>query len=133
MRELPHDGVREGNCALETRRTHELDGVVDDGMVGLIGERELVRAEPQSRPHRRVELAHRPLAELLDPEVERPCHLHRPVGEPLRERPVAGVEAVDGGGEGPVCVSLFLEDAAHDVVRSLARRSDHLAPRKNSS
>ena len=38
---------------------------------GLVGPGELVRAEPQRGDHRRVELPHRPLAELLDAVVDR--------------------------------------------------------------
>ena len=94
---------------------------------------ELVGAEAQRRAHRRVELAHRPLAELLDAEVERPRALHRSVREPLRERTVARVEACDGRRERAIRVRVLLEDAPHDLVRRRARGSDHRTPRRNSS
>ena len=100
---------------------------------GLVGERELVGAEPQRGAHRRVELAHRPLAELLDAEVERPHALHRPVREPLRERAVAVVEPLDRARERAVGVRLLLEDAQHDLERRAARGRDHRRPRRNSS
>ena len=100
---------------------------------GLVGERELVGAEAQRRPHRRVELPHRPLAELLDAEVDRARALHRAVGEPLGERAVAGVEPCDGRGERAIGVRLLLEDAPHHLERGAPRRRDHRKPRRNSS
>ncbi len=102
-------------------------------MLGLVGERELVRAEAQRRAHRRVELAHRPLPELLDAEVERAHALHRAVGEPLRERAVAVVEPVDGARQRAVGVRVLLEDAEDDVERGSPRGCDHRRPRTNSS
>ena len=131
--EPAHDRVRERHCALALRRAHQLDGVVDDRMHRLIGPRELVGAEPQRGAHGRIELAHRPLARLLDPEVDRARPLHRAVREPLGQRAVAVVEAFDGGPEGAVRVRVLLEDAAHDLERGAARRSDHRTPRRNSS
>src|SRR5205823_1843087 len=38
--EPPHDRVRERHRALETCCTNEFDSIVDDGMLGLVGERE---------------------------------------------------------------------------------------------
>ena len=102
-------------------------------MHGLIGPRELIRAEAQGRPHRRVELPHRSLAELLDAEVDRPSALHRAVGQPLRQRAIAIVEPFDGCGESTVGIGLLLEDAPYDFERSDPRRCDHFSPRKNSS
>ena len=100
---------------------------------GLVGPGELVGAEPQRRDHRRVELPHRPLAELLDAVVDRARALHRAVGEPLREGPVAIVEAGDGRRKRAVGVRLLGEHAPHDLVRGPPCRSDHRRPRSNSS
>ena len=88
LREAPHDGVRERHRALEPRLAHELDRVVDDRVLGLIGECELVRAQPQrSLDRSTVELAHGTLAELLDAEVESAGALYGPVREGVaRER-----------------------------------------------
>ena len=133
LREPAHDGVRERHGALAPGRAHELDAVVDDRVHGLVGPGELVGAEAERRAHRRVELAHRPLAELLDPEVDRPLALHRSVGEPLGERAVAVVEPLDRRGERAVGVRVLLEDAPHDLERRPARRRDHRTPRRNSS
>ena len=94
---------------------------------------ELVRAEPQRRDHRRVELPHRPLAELLDPEVDRPRPLHRAVGEPLRERAIAVVEPATAEAKRSVGVGLLLEHPPHDLVRGAPGRRDHRNPRTNSS
>jgi hypothetical protein len=133
LREAPHDGVREGHGALETRSAHELDRVVDDGVLCLVGERELVGAETQRRAHRRVELAHRALAQPVDPEVERARALHRSVRQPLGQRAVTLVESFHGRAECAVGVCVLLEDAAHDLVRGAARWGDHRTPRTNSS
>ena len=122
-----------GTARSRPRRADELDGVVDDRVLGLVGERELVGAEPQRGTHRRVELANRPLPELLDPEVERAHALHRSVREPLRERAVAIVETVDRACERAVGVGVLLEDAQDDVERGAARGRDHRRPRRNSS
>ncbi len=67
LRKFAHDGVRERHRTLEARGTYELDGVVADRVVGLVGECELVGTEPKGGANRPIELAHRPLAELLDP------------------------------------------------------------------
>ena len=107
--------------------------VVDDRVHRLVGPGELVGAEPERRAHRRVELAHRPLAELLDPEVDRSPALHGSVREPLRERAVAVVEPFDRCRERAVGVRVLLEDAAHDLERRPPRRRDHRTPRRNSS
>ena len=133
VREPAHDGVRERHRALEPRGADELDRVVDDGVLRLVGERELVGAEPQRGADGWVELAHRPLAELLDAEVERPRHLHRPVGEALREGAVARVEAGDGRRERAIGVVLLFEDAPHHLIRRRARWRDQRRPRTNSS
>ncbi len=74
-----------------------------------------------------------PLAELLDPEVDRSPALHRSVREALGERPVAVVEPFDRRRERPIGVRVLLEDAAHDLERGPPRRRDHRTPRKNSS
>ena len=133
LREPAHDGVRERHGALAAGGAHELDRVVDDGVHRLVGPGELVGAEPKRGSHRRVELAHGPLAELLDPEVDRALALHRPVREALRERAVAVVETLDGRGERAIGVGVLLEDAAHDLERGAPRRRDHRTPRRNSS
>ena len=102
-------------------------------MLGLVGERKLVRAEPQRRAHRRVELADGALPELLDPEVERAHALHRAVREPLCERAVAVVEAVNGARQRAIRIRVLLEDPQDDVERSSARGCNHRRPRTNSS
>ena len=122
-----------GTARSQSGGADELDGVVDDRVRRLVGPGELVGAEPQRREHRRVELPHRPLAELLDAEVDRPLALHGAVREALRERAVAVVEAGDRGRERAVGIRVVLEDAAHDLERGPARRCDHRTPRRNSS
>ena len=99
----------------------ELDRLVHGRVDGDLRVGELVRAEPQRRPHRRVELGDRAAAELLDPVVERADALDRPVGEPLRERPLARVDALDRAAKGTVGVGVVLEDAPH--VSKAARRA----------
>ena len=85
-------------------------------MLGLVGERELTRPEPQRRLHGAVELAHRSLAQLLDAEVERPGALHRSVCEPLHERAIACVQPGDGGLEHAVGVCILFEDTPQTVI-----------------
>jgi hypothetical protein len=46
VRKFAHDGVRERHRTLEARGPYKLDAVVADRMVGLVGECELVGAEP---------------------------------------------------------------------------------------
>jgi len=133
LREPAHHSVRERHRALEPRLAHELDRVVDDRVLGLVGERELVRAQPQRSLDRPIELAHGTLAELLDAEVERAGALHGPVREALRERAVTRVKPFHGRGECAVGVGLLFEDTPDDVVRGLTRRRDHRRPRRNSS
>ena len=53
--------------------------------------------------------------------VDRPHPLHRPVGDPLGERPVACVEPVGGRGDRAVGVRAVLEDAPHDAGRRRVR------------
>ncbi len=133
MLQPPHHRVRERHGPLEPRLSDELDRIVDDRVHRLVGERELVGAEAERGEHRPVELPDGPLAEPVDPEVERAGALHGAVGEPLRERAVALVEPLDGRGERAVGVRLLLEDTAHDLERGAARGGDHLRPRRNSS
>ena len=122
-----------GTARSSPRGADELDRVVGHRMHGLVAPAELVGAETQRRDHRRIELSHRPLAELLDAEVDRPRALHRPVGEPLRERPVAVVEPRNRRGEDTVGVRLLGEHPPHDLVRGAPRRCDHRNPRTSSS
>ena len=116
--EPPHDGVREGDGALEAGAADELDRLVhrrvprDAVEVG-----ELVRADAERGAHRRVELRDRPPRQGLDAVVERADALHRPVGDLRGQRAVAGVEALGGGGQGAVGIRVLLEDAADDLVR----------------
>jgi hypothetical protein len=91
------DRVRERDRPFQPSASHKLDGLVDGGMTRRLHEAELVSAEPQRRPHRRVELAHRTPAELLDRVIERAHTLDRPVGEPLGKGAVALVETLDRG------------------------------------
>jgi len=114
-------------------RSAQLDGVVDDGVHGLVGPRELVGAHSQRSADGRIELPDGALARLLDAEVERALALHRAVGEPLCKRAVAFVKAFDRRRERSVRVRVLFEDAAHDVERGAARRRDHWTPRRNSS
>ena len=102
-------------------------------MHGLVGPGELIGPKPERSSHGRVELAHGSLAELLDPEVDRPGPLHGAVRKPLRERAVTVVETLDGRGERAVGVRLLLEDAPHDLERGAPGGRDHRRPRRNSS
>ena len=102
-------------------------------MHGLVGPGELIAPKPERSSHGRVELAHGSLAELLDPEVERPGPLDGAVGKPLRERAVTVVETLDGRGERAVGVRLLLEHAPHDLERGAPGGRDHRRPRRNSS
>ena len=66
--------------------------------------------------------------------VDRAHPLHRPVGDPLRERAVARVELAGRRRERAVGVGVVLEDAPHDLERDATRRRDHgCTPRRNSS
>ena len=133
LREAPADRVRECRRPLEPGAPHELDRLADDGMSREVEPAELIAVDAQRREHRRIELPHRPPAELLDPVVDRPHALHRAVGDPLREPPVALVEAGRGRRERAVGVGVLLEDAADDLVRGQPRGRDHRTPRRNSS
>ncbi len=100
----------------------------DPGQVG-----DLVGADAESGAHRRIELPHRPTAEGLDTVVEGAHPLHRAVGDPLGQRPVAPVQALDGAGQGTVGVGALLEHAQDDLVGGAAGGRDaHRRPRKNS-
>ncbi len=120
-----HHRVRERDGPLEPGAADELDRLVDGRVLRGVGVAELVRAEPQRRTHRRVELPHRPPAERLDRVVERPYALHRAVGEPLRERALALVEALGGAAEGAVGIRVLLEHAQQHLVRGAPRGTDH--------
>ena len=66
--------------------------------------------------------------------VDRALPLDGPVGDPLGEPPVAGVEPAGRRVSGPVGVGPVLEDAPHDLERGAAGRGDHARmPRANSS
>ena len=86
---------------------------------------ELVRAEAERRPHRRVELPHRPPPERLDRVVERPHALHGSVGQSLGERALPLVQALGGAAESAVRVRVLLEHAQEHLVGRLARGADH--------
>ena len=131
LREPSHDGVREGDRALQASPAHELHRLVDRRVRRDLGVAELVRAEPQRSPDRWIELAHGTLAERPDRMVERADALHGSEGEALRQRAVARVEARRCAAEHAIGVRVVLEDAQHDLVRRLARR--HRRPRRNSS
>ena len=118
---------------LQPSAPHELHRLADDGVRGDVEPGELVPRDPQGGQNRRVELAHRPLTELLDPEVDRPRALHRSVRDPLREPAVALVEAGRRRDERPVRIRLLLEDAPHHLERGDPGGGDHLRPRRNSS
>jgi hypothetical protein len=132
--EPPHDGVREFDGALEARGSHELHGLVHRCVRRDLGKCELVRAQPKRRANRWVELRDRPLAELLDPMVERADALDGPVRQALRQRPVPRVETLRGAAKGPVGVGGVLEHPYDRVERRLSGRGHaHLRPRRNSS
>ena len=128
-------GVRERDRPLEPGAAHELDRLVHGRVAGHAVEvAELVRAEPERREHRRVELAHRPLAERLDRVVERAHPLHRAERELPRERPVAVVELLRRRAKRPVGVRVILEDAPEDLVGGRAGGRDaQRRPRRNAS
>ena len=134
VRDAPEDRVREGDGALQARRPNELDGFVDGRVTRRLHEAELVRAEPERRPHGSVQLADRSPPQLLDRMVERASALDRPVGEPLGERSVSLVEARGGRSQRAVGICTLLEDAQHRLVRRPPGRRDHQrSPRRNSS
>jgi hypothetical protein len=103
-------------------------------VLGQIHLGELVRAETERRAHGRIELAHRPPAELVDREVERADALDRSVGDPLRKCAVSAVERLRGGAKGAVRVRVLLEDAQDGLVRRSSRRGNrYCRPRRNAS
>ena len=134
--QLPQDGVRERDRALEPRAAHELDGLVD-GCVArhAVEVGQLVRAEPERGAHGRVELADRPPPERLDRVVERPGALDRAVGEAPRERAVALVEPAGLGAQRAIGVGAVLEDAPDDREGDAPRGRDraHRRPRRQAS
>ena len=89
-----------------------------------VGIADLVRAETQRRAYGRIELAHRTLAERVDRIVERTHALHCTVGEPLRERALALVEAFRSCAEHTVGVGVLFEDAQQHLVRYATRGRD---------
>ena len=135
IREPPEHRVREGDRPLEPRRAHEFDRLVHSGVARhAVQVAELERAEAERRQHRRVQLAHRPLAERLDRMVERPLPLDRAEGELPRERAVAVVEVGRGTAQRPVGVRPLLGDADEHVVGRLPRGRDfHRRPRTKAS
>ena len=91
--EPAHDRVRERHRALEPRAAGRArPSRSTTACARQLRVAELVRAEPERGEHGRIELANGPPPDRLDRVVERALALHRPVGEPLRERPVALVE-----------------------------------------
>ncbi len=125
-REPPQDGVRELHGPFQPRLADELHGLAHRRIGGdRIQVGELVGADPESGAHRRVELAHRAAADLLERVVERADALDGAVGDPLGQRAVALVEAGGGGCESAVGVGVLLEDAEDDVVGDTACRRDH--------
>ena len=135
VREPPEHGVRERDRPLEPGRAHELDRLVHGGVARhAVQVAELERAEPERRQHRRIELAHRPLAERLDRMVERPLPLDRAEGELPRERAVAVVEVGRGAAQRPVGVRTLLGDAQEDVEGGPPGGRDlHRRPRTKAS
>jgi hypothetical protein len=93
---------------------------------------ELERTEPERRPYGRIELAHRPTPERLDPEVEGTNALDGAVGDLLCEPAVACVEGGRGGGEGAVGIGVVLEDTEDDLIGRPAGRR-YRRPRSHSS
>ena len=129
--EPPHDRVRERHRSLDPRAADELHRLVDRRVRRGVGVAELVRAEPQRRTHRRIELPHRPPPERLDRVVERPHALHGAVRESLGERPLALVEPFGGAAKGAVGVRLLLEHAEQNLVgRAPGGRDAHVRQTK---
>ena len=95
---------------------------------------ELVGADAERRTDGRIELAHRSASELVDPVVECPDTLDRPVRNSLGKRSVTWLEPRSGGTEGTVRVGVVLEHATHSLECGASRRRDaHCKPRRNSS
>src|SRR5262249_8547309 len=92
----------------------QLDRLGDRGVVRDARVQQLVQADPERRPHARLELA---LRELPGDPRERPLALDRAVPEPHRERAGGGVELGGLARERAVGERVLLEDAAHDAVR----------------
>jgi hypothetical protein len=120
-RQPPHHRIRKLDGALDPGVPDELDRLVHGRMDGDLRVRELIGAQPQRRAHRRVELGDRTAAELLDPVVESPDALDRPVGQPLCERPLARVDALNRAAKGSVRIGVVLEDAPNRLERRAAR------------
>ena len=114
------DGVDEPRtpaaAAAALRQRHRL---VDRGVVGVAGPVEqLVEAEAQRRPQRRVDALDRAAAEQRDEVVAGSPPLHGPVGEGLRLGPLAALEAEpDGGGaERSIGPCVLFEDPPQGLV-----------------
>ena len=112
----PHHRIRERNSPLEPRCPDELDRLVHRRVWRDFEVSELVCAEPERRAHGWVELSHGPLAERLDPVVERADPLHGAVGDLLRQGAVTPVEPCGRALEHAVRVGVVLEDTADDLV-----------------
>src|SRR4051794_27296341 len=65
--------------------------------------------------------------------VERADALDRPVGEPLRQMPIALVEPARSRRKGAVGVSVVLEDAQERLERRAPGGRDHGSPRMNAT
>ena len=133
-RQPSHHRVCERDRALESRVANELDRLVDGRVHRNLRVGELVGTEPQGGSNRRVELAHGPPAESLDPVVEGADALDRPVGQPLSEGTLARLEPGSLGRESAIGVGLLLEHALDGLERRPPRRRRaHFRPRRNSS
>jgi hypothetical protein len=99
---------------------------------GAAREAELVRAEAERRPHRRIEPGDAAATKGLDRVVERARALNGSVGKPLRERTVPLVELGRGGSQRLIGVRPVLGDAQEDPEGRRAGRA-HRRPRSHAS
>ena len=95
-----------------------------------VGVSELVRAEPESGPHRWIELPDGSPAERLDGVVERANALHGAIREPLSKRALPLVEPFGRAAEGPVGVGVLLEHAEQHLIRRATSGRDHVRQTK---
>ena len=118
------DQTRAATAAAAALR--QRDGLIDGRVIGAAaGEEELVEAEAERRPKRRVDALDRAAGEERDEVVGGPAPLHGAVGERLRLRSLATLEPEPAGGrtQGPVGPRVLLEDPPQRLERRPPRRS----------
>ena len=112
---------------------HELDRLVHGRIArNAVDERQLIRAQAQSRSDRWVETVHLAPPERLDRVIERAHPLHCAVRQALRERAVSLVQAGCGGAERMIGVRVVFEDAQENLVRRPPSGA-YLSPRSHAS